>query len=103
MCSFPPTAGAWCVRWIVSNTAVRPAPLDPEHAVDNIREVLLHLRAHPGCTRAQLVATLRPDAAVDTETASEVLSPLGWLIERGHIIEFYDGTLSVPMSRKGKA
>jgi len=80
-------------------TAVRPSPLDPEHVVDSIREVLLHLRAHPGCTRKQLVATLRPDTDVAGEAATEVLSPLTWLTERGHIIEFYDGTLSVPMPR----
>jgi hypothetical protein len=28
-----------------------------------------------------------------------VISPLRWLIERGHVIEFFNGTLAVPMGR----
>ena len=56
-------------------TAVRPSPLDPEHVVDSIREVLLHLRAHPGCTREQLVATLRTGAEPGSEPAKRGVVP----------------------------
>jgi len=80
--------------------STRPRAIDPEHAVDNIREVLVHLQKCPGCTRDELVAALRPDAAKDSEEVAELLSPVGWLVNRGHIIEFFNGTLSVPVSGK---
>jgi hypothetical protein len=78
-------------------TAIPPAPLDPARAIESIRAVLTFLRESPGCTRAQLLETLRPGIAPDRPEAAEILSPLSWLIERGHIIEFYNGTLSVPL------
>jgi len=80
-------------------TFVDPVPLDPARTIDSIREVLTFLRQKPGCTRAQLLADLRPDATVDSPEAAAILSPFAWLIERGHIIEFHDGTLAVPLGR----
>jgi len=84
-------------------TAVPPAPLEPEHAIESIRVVLDYLREHPGCSRAELVEALRPGAEVDSDAAHELLKPLTWLIERGHIIEFFNGTLSVPLPPRGGA
>jgi hypothetical protein len=86
-------------RGIHFATRVAPGALDPEHVVEGIREVLLHLHDHPGITRADLLEGLRPGLSMDSEAAHEVLSPLSWLIERGHIIEFFNGTLSVPLHR----
>jgi len=79
-------------------TPIQPHALAPEHAVASIREVLEFLHAHPGCTRQQLVEGLRPGAAPESPEVAAVLSPLRWLIDRGHVIEFFDGTLAVPMS-----
>jgi hypothetical protein len=62
--------------------------------------VLTHLQTHPGCRRKELVEALRPGAAEDSAPAAEVLSPLGWLIEKGHILEFFDGSLSVPLKAR---
>ncbi|MBL7077535.1 MAG: hypothetical protein ISS31_08690 [Kiritimatiellae bacterium] len=81
-------------------TRVTPSALDPDHVVEGIREVLLHLHDHPGISRAELLEALRPGQAMDSEAAHEVLSPLSWLIERGHIIEFFNGTLSVPLNTR---
>ena len=80
--------------------SISPVPLDPEFTVDSIREVLLFLREHPGCKRAELIGGLHPDMAPDSPDAARVLAPLGWLIEKGHIIEFFDGSLSVPLTRR---
>jgi hypothetical protein len=80
-------------------TRVAPGALDPEHVVAEIREVLLYLHDHPGSTRAELLEGLRPGTSMESDTAHEVLSPLSWLVERGHIIEFFNGTLSVPLQR----
>lgn len=81
-------------------TAVKPVPLDPESAVPEIREALLFLHAHPGCTRKAMVDALRPGAAPDDDEVRTLLQPIHWLAEKGHIIEFYNGTLSVPMSSR---
>jgi hypothetical protein len=78
-------------------TPTHPHALAPEHAIAPIREVLEFLHAHPGCTRQQLLDGLRPGAAAESPDVVAVLNPLRWLIERGHVIEFFNGTLAVPM------
>lgn len=83
-------------------TSVKPDPIKPEKAVEQIRLVLEYLAEHPGSTRDQLVESLRPGAEKDSVAAREVLNPLRWLIEKGHIIEFFNGTLAVPSHRKRK-
>jgi hypothetical protein len=82
-------------------TAVKPKPLDPGVAVETIRNELTYLHDHPGCTRKELVEALRPDAALESPEVAEVVSNLRWLVEKGHVIEFYDGRLSVPSEKTG--
>jgi hypothetical protein len=75
-----------------------PKPLDPEHAIPEIAALLRYLHDHPGCTREALLHDLHPGA---TEEAPEVVAlnqNLRWLIEKGHVIHFYTGALSVPTS-----
>lgn len=78
-------------------SAVAPAPLDAKHTVEPIKSVLEFLREHPGCNRQQLLEGLRPGTELNDAGAAEVLKPLIWLRERGHIIEFFDGTLAEPL------
>ncbi len=77
-------------------SAIRPAPINPRQAVEPIAGVLRFLQTHPGCTRQQLVEQLCPGAAPDSPEVAAVISPLRWLTDKGHVIEFFDGTLSVP-------
>ncbi len=77
-------------------TAIVPKPLDAEHAVEELRAMLTLIRSHPGWTRAALLEHLLPGQAQDSEEAGRLLSPLRWLIEKGHVIEFFNGTLSAP-------
>ncbi len=77
-------------------TPVAPHPIDPAHAVDNIHAVLEHLRAHPGCTRDKLLEHLCPGCTPGSDEAGRYMQPLGWLIERGNVIEFFNGALAVP-------
>lgn len=79
-------------------TAVKPVPLDPETAIPAIRDALLFMQAHPGCTRKDMVEALRPGAAPDSDEVKALLQPIHWLVEKGHVIEFFNGTLSVPMT-----
>jgi hypothetical protein len=81
-------------------TSVKPDPINPEKTVKHIRAVLEYLAAHPGSTRDKMVEELRPGAEKDSEAVREILNPLRWLIEKGHIIEFFNGTLAVPSHRQ---
>lgn len=83
-------------------THVKPRPIRPEDAVENIAEVLRFLSEFPGSTRERLLETLHPSVSPGTKEAADALQPLSWLIERGHIIEFFNGTLSVPLRGKRK-
>jgi hypothetical protein len=80
-------------------TYIRPRPIDPGRTITSIAEVLQFLQEHPGCSRQELVEKLRPGVAPDSPQVTEVISPLRWLIERGHVIEFFNGTLAVPARR----
>ncbi|MBL7114276.1 MAG: hypothetical protein ISS35_00800 [Kiritimatiellae bacterium] len=78
-------------------TAHKPTPLDPAHVVEDIREVLRHLCDHPGCKHHDVLEALRPGKTRESPECRALLSHLSWLIERGHVIEFFDGTLAVPL------
>jgi len=78
-------------------TAIPFKPLeDTGHVVQNIREALLYIQEHAGCTRQSLIEGCWPDMADDPARAAQALQPLMWLIDKGHIVELYDGTLWVP-------
>ena len=74
-------------------TASAPAPLDTAHAVPELAAIVSYVAEHDGCTAKELVAAL---AGTDVKKQSEVLSRIGWLAERGHIVAFYDGVLAPP-------
>lgn len=81
-------------------THVKPHPVKPEDTVPNIAEVLMFLKENPGSTRQNLIEVLYPSLDSASKEAKDALKPLAWLIERGHIIEFFNGTLSVPLGRR---
>jgi len=81
-------------------THIKPRPVKPEDTIDSIAEVLVFLKENPGSTRQHLLEILHPSLDPESKEAKEALQPLGWLIERGHIIEFFNGTLSVPLGRR---
>ncbi len=84
-------------------TAIVPHPIDPAQAAEGIRRILECLCAHPGVTRQELVKLLwpdiAPDATPDTPEVAAILHALRWMVEKGHVIEFYNGTLAVPYRR----
>ncbi len=77
-------------------TAVQPTPLDPNVAVPAIRDTLRYLKDHPGCTREEILQDLLGHVDHESPQAKELLQPISWLTERGHIIEFFNGRLAVP-------
>ena len=81
-------------------THIKPRPIKPEDTIESIAEVLVFLKENPGSTRKHLLEILHPSLDPASKEAKEALQPLGWLIERGHIIEFFNGTLSVPLGSR---
>jgi len=70
-----------------------PSPLDPVHTVKALHDVLIFVTEHPACTKMELVNTLSEN---DDEKKKEILIQLAWLLEKGHVIEFYNDVLSAP-------
>ncbi len=77
-------------------TAIAPKPMDATYTVENIHTMIELLREHPGWTRKELVEHMQPGLLPESPEALELLNPLRWLIDKGHVIEFFNGTLSLP-------
>ncbi|MDP6847442.1 MAG: hypothetical protein QGI24_01520 [Kiritimatiellia bacterium] len=75
----------------------KPTPMDAEHVVDDIASILKQLKENPGCSRRELAEALCPGTERESEAVNHLLSRLSWLIEKGHVIEFFDGKLSIPL------
>jgi len=84
-------------------TAIIPHPIDPLQAADGIRRILECLCAHPGVSRQKLVSFLHPEAAPAAPEVAAILHALRWMVEKGHVIEFYNGTLAIPYRRPESA
>jgi hypothetical protein len=78
-------------------SAVEPRPIDEGHAIDELKRIFALLHEQPGVSRAQLAARLCPDAPEDSPERQKAMSPIGWLVEKGHVIEFPDGSLAIPV------
>lgn len=70
-----------------------PVALDPSHTVQALHDVLTYVTEHPACTKMELVNTLSDN---DEAKKKETLIQLAWLLEKGHVIEFYNDVLSAP-------
>jgi hypothetical protein len=62
--------------------------------VQTLRDVLTFVNEHTACTKAELVAGL---AGADEAKMKETLVQLAWLVEKGHVIEYYNDVLSAPL------
>ncbi len=70
-----------------------PAALEPTSMVQTLKDVLAYIVEHPACTKQEMLTAL----GGDNETVrKELLVQLAWLIEKSHVIEFYNDVLSVP-------
>jgi len=84
-------------------TGIAPKPFGNEVVVEEIGQMLNVLKQNPGCDRHFILSQLGLEGeGIDEDNAEQLkaLSPLAWLVERGHVIEFYNGTLAIPKSRK---
>lgn len=76
-------------------TSVQPAKLDSAKVANEIKDVFDYISANPGKTRQDVVEALRPETGAE-ESDSKVATELTWLLEKGHIIEYFDGTVGLP-------
>jgi len=77
-------------------SSVRPHAIDPAQATDIVRNILEWIKTNTGKTRQNLAAALAPGVTSDSAGVAEIINSLVWLIDRGHVIEFRNGTLAVP-------
>ncbi len=80
-------------------TSVAPTAIVAERAIAPIRNTLTYLVEHPGVQRDQMATDVLGEQAGDETARNELLGHLRWLIEKGHVIEFFDGALSIPRGR----
>jgi len=83
-------------------TSVAPTAIAGDHAIAPIRSMLQYLAEHPGVRREQMAADVLGEKVSDETAAAELVGHLRWLIEKGHVIEFFDGALSIPRGRGGR-
>jgi hypothetical protein len=93
-------------------STVRPQLFDPNQASLSLglAAILAALRSYPRITRKQLaekvLAKLLGEKSRDTSSSeyaqarTNLASDLLWLAKAGHVIEFSDGTLDLPLSPK---
>ena len=74
--------------------ASQPIPLDVDHATPELRQIAQYVADHPSCPPKYLVEALNPDN--DEEKTTRLISQIKWLVEKGHLIEFFNGFLSPP-------
>lgn len=72
----------------------KPTALDTSYATEELRTMCGHVNNTPGITRQELLTTI---AGADNDTLLKATTALNWLVERGHIIEYYNGVLCAPM------
>lgn len=62
--------------------AAKPSPLDVEHAIPELGAVVKYVEEHELCQAVALPEEMR--------------GHLGWLIEKGHIVHYFNGLLAMP-------
>lgn len=70
-----------------------PSALEPTSMVQTLKDVLTYIVEHPACTKLEMLTALGGD---NEAVRKELLVQLAWLIEKSHVIEYYNDVLSVP-------
>jgi|SRR5579862_469384 len=81
-------------------SAIRPTRLKAEGVTDGVREILDAIRKKPRCNRSQLAAAVLQGKPDEEKLKAALAGDLRWLIHAGHVVEFHDGTLDLPIEPK---
>lgn len=78
-------------------SGVEPNPLpEGQNIARELRRILEYVETNPQCTAKSALEAL---AAEGGESAPVLVSHIHWLVEKGHLIEFAEGTLALPLGR----
>ncbi|MGN0826905.1 MAG: hypothetical protein ACI4QD_03115 [Kiritimatiellia bacterium] len=80
--------GQW---FIIART---PVALDATNAVQEVKDALAYVAAHPCCSRHELMQALVP--VPDEARIKLVANQVAFLLSKGHILEYYNGLLAIP-------
>lgn len=70
----------------------QPVKLDVSNVTEEIRSIVSFVTENPSMPQKALLDFLNPEG--DEELQKKILSSLRWLIEKGHIVEYFNGFLS---------
>ena len=73
---------------------VTPTPFKAENMVAELKAALAYVTEHPLCTRGELLAALK--AELPEVDPSVILRQVAFLLQKGHIIEYYNSVLALP-------
>ena len=76
-------------------SSIAPMKLDSEKVAPEIKAVFDYLAENTGKTRQEVIEALRGDSSVD-ESDAKVATELTWLVEKGHIVEYFNGMIGLP-------
>jgi len=77
---------------------MRQSPLpEDQNVTPEIRNIIDYVAAHPGCNTQEALQSVSNTTG---EVPAETVSHFRWLIEKGHLLEFHDGTLHLPHGQK---
>jgi len=79
---------------------IRPSPMENGNLSPSVAEILQVIQGNQKCTRASLATAVlgADESAVDPGRKATLATDLRWLIETGHVIEFSDGRLELPVA-----
>jgi len=83
-------------KWGDLVSAINPCSMDWEHAVESIRQIFAQLQKRAGLKPDALLVAIQAECGTGAAGKDEVMKSLRWLLEKGHIIELFDGSLIIP-------
>lgn len=75
---------------------VAPLVLDTTNVTEEIRSIVDYVTKNPCCQAKALIASIAGDE--NGEKAKRLAASLRWLAEKGHVVEFFNGALSIAAS-----
>ena len=69
------------------------SPLDVEHVIPELATLVKFVEEHPCITQVETVQMLSQG---DAAKAEETKKTLAWLIEKGHLVGYFNGVLAIP-------
>lgn len=73
-------------------SAAVPSALDTSNVTPEIRDIVSYVEANPCCQAKTLVEALAKDGG--DEASKRIAASLRWLVEKGHVVAFFNGMLA---------